>query len=302
MLLTYNCADWVLDTLERLEDLGLPVIAVDNASTDDTREVLAKFPEVRVVALPNNIGAAGRNVGAQRAGTPYVLFCDDDGWFEREGLDEAVAMFDRHPELALVNARIVVGDERYLDPISVEMADSPLPDRHGIPGAVLLSFMAGAAMVRRTAYLSVGGYDPRFFIGGEEETLAVKLARRGWQMRYVPAFVMHHHPSTVNAPKLRRFGLRNTLVNAWLHRPLRSALKWTAFTLADTPKNRDMLRGVGLTLRAVPWIVRERRPMSEQLDADLAVLDARRFAGRRSLLTFAEQVIKDPSSWGTGTG
>jgi GT2 family glycosyltransferase len=167
---------------------------------------------------------------------------------------------------------------------------------------VLLSFMAGASIVRRTAYLQVGGYDERFFIGGEEETLAVKLARMGWQMRYVPEIVMHHHPSTVNAPRLRHFGLRNTLVNCWLHRRFGSALRYTALLLSDTPKNRDFVLGLGLTLRALPWIVRERRPMTRDLDQQYTVLDRRRFATRRRLLTFREDVIKDPASWGTGTG
>lgn len=301
VLLTYNCANWVRDTLTHLRDLRLPLVAVDNGSTDATREILADFPDVRVVALGRNTGAAGRNAGVEAAHTDYVLFCDDDGWYERDGLDYAVRLLDQHPDLALINARILVGEQRYLDPISVEMADSPLPDRHGLPGAVLLSFMAGASLVRRTAYLQVGGYDERFFIGGEEETLAIKLARMGWQMRYLPEVVMHHYPSTVNAPRLRHWGMRNTIVNAWLHRPLGSALRWTAFTLADAPKNRDLLRALGMLARDVPWIVRERRPMARDLDEELLVLNRRRFADRRRLFTVREQVIKDPSSWGTGT-
>jgi hypothetical protein len=96
---------------------------------------------------------------------------------------------------------------------------------------------------------------------------------------------MHHYPSLANAGNLRAYGMRNTLVNAWLHRPLRSALRWTVFTLADTPKNRDFVRGVALTLRAVPWIVRERVPMAAELDSDVTMLDRRRFANRRSVFT-----------------
>ena len=150
--------------------------------------------------------------------------------------------------------------------------------------------MAGAAIVRRAAYQEVGGYDERFFIGGEEETLAVKLVRRGWQLRYAPGVVLHHRPSLANAGSLRHVGLRNTVVNAWLHRPLRSALRWTVFSLADAPKNRDFVRGLALILRAVPWIVRERAPMPAALDADLRLLDERRFQVRRRFLTFREDL------------
>jgi GT2 family glycosyltransferase len=285
VLLTYNCAHRIRPVVQHLLELQLPVIAVDNGSSDGTAGVLETFADLEVVRLPDNIGAAGRNIGAARAHTPYLLFCDDDGWYDLDGLAHVCDLFDEHPQLGLLNARILVREQARLDPISAEMAASPLPDRHGLPGTVLLSFMAGAVAVRAQAYKEVGGYDERFFIGGEEETLAVKLSKAGWQMRYVPDFVMHHHPSLANAGKLRAFGMRNTLVNAWLHRRLLSAVKWTAFTLADTPKNGDFLRGLALTVRAVPWIVRERTPMRKQLDDDQLVLDRRRFAARRPLLT-----------------
>jgi GT2 family glycosyltransferase len=164
------------------------------------------------------------------------------------------------------------------------MAASPLPERYGIPGRVVLGFMAGAAVVRVSAYREVGGYDPMFFIGGEEETLAVKLARRGWQLRYREDLVVHHEPSVANAPYLRAFGIRNTLWNSWLHRRADSALRWTAFTLADAPKNADWLIGVSRAARGIPRILRLRRPMSRALDRDYAVLDGRRTATRRPLL------------------
>ena len=290
VLLTYNCAHRIAAVLARLAALHVPVIVVDNGSGDDIRAVLARFPDVDAVLLPRNIGAAARNAGLCRASTPYVAFCDDDGWYDRAGLRAAVALFDTHPRLGLVNARILVGEQQRLDVISAEMAASPVPERAGIPGAVLLSFMAGAAIVRRTAYLDAGGYDERFFIGGEEETLAVKMVRLGWQLRYVPDLVVHHRPSLANAGSLRSVGLRNTVVNAWLHRPVRSAVRWTAFSLADAPKNPDYLRGVALILCAVPWIVRERSSMPRALDADLRLLDDRRFRARRRFLTFREDL------------
>jgi GT2 family glycosyltransferase len=162
------------------------------------------------------------------------------------------------------------------------MAASPLPDTAGIPGPVLVSFMGGACIVRVCAYLEVGGYDPEFFLGGEEETLAFKLLQAGWHLRYLPDAVMQHRPSVANAPRLRAFGMRNTLWNAWLHRRFRSAVRHTAFTLADNPKNRDWLRGVLMAVRGAGWVARRRSPMPTELDAMIAMLDRGR--SRRPLL------------------
>ncbi|SSC25499.1 Glycosyltransferase 2-like, partial [Klenkia terrae] len=280
VLLTHDCAPWLPHTLDRLADLGLPVVAVDNASADGTRELLAARPFVQLRALPTNTGAAGRNEGVRAALTPYVVFCDDDGWWERAGLELAVALLDAHPRLALVNARIVVGEECAPDPISAEMADSPLPETDGVPGTVLYSFMGGASVVRVAAYEQVGGYAPAFFIGGEEETLAHPLLREGWLMRYVDDVVMHHHPSLANFGRIRHLGIRNTLWNAWLHRPRRSALRWTAFVLRSSPRDVELVRAVLLALRGVPWVLARRRPLPADVDAGLRVLEERRFAAR----------------------
>ncbi|GGL88106.1 glycosyltransferase family 2 protein [Nakamurella endophytica] len=283
VLLTYNCAHRLGRVLDELTALGVPVVAVDNASADGTVDVLRARPGLEVVPLPENIGAAARNAGAERAATPYLAFCDDDGWYDRDGLVVAADLLDRHPRLALVNARILIRDEARVDPISTIMSRSPLADTAGIPGAVLLSFMAGASVVRRSAYLEAGGYEPVFFMGGEEETLSFKWARTGWHMRYVPEVVMRHHPSVANAPRMRAFGMRNTLWNAWLHRRFRSAAAWTLFILADSPKNRDWWRGVAMAVRGLPWVLRRRSPMDRALDAQLSVLDRDRFAQRRPL-------------------
>jgi len=285
VLLTYNCAHRIEEVLARLEELAVPIVAVDNGSSDGTGDLLSRRPQVEVIQLPHNIGAAARNVGVDRARTPYVAMCDDDGWYDRAGLDRAADVLDGAPRLGLINARILVGEEHRLDPISAEMADSPLRAVDDVPGAVLLGFMAGAVVARRQAYLEVGGYDPRFFIGGEEETLSFKLAKAGWLMRYVPDVVVYHRPSMANVSGLRPYGLRNTVWNAWLHRPFGSALRWTAFTLVDRPKNRDWIRGVVMAIRGLPWVLRERDPMSGELDAQLRQLDERRFTERRPFFT-----------------
>lgn len=285
VLLTYNCAHRIELILERLLVLDVPVIAVDNGSSDGTAAVLVGYPQVETVSAGANLGAAGRNIGVAYVRTPYVAFCDDDGWYEPGSLERAVDVLDAHPRLALVNARILVGEEERLDPISAEMGASPLPDRDGIPGDVLLGFMAGAVVMRVAAFRSVGGYDPEFFMGGEEDTLAIKFARDGWQMRYRPDVVVVHRPSVANAPYLQAFGMRNALWNCWLHRRLSSAVRFTAFILADQPKNLVWLQGVQMAAAGLPWVLRRRSPVSLELDRDYRRLDRRRFRNRRPFWT-----------------
>ncbi|MGH8897910.1 MAG: glycosyltransferase family 2 protein, partial [Egibacteraceae bacterium] len=90
-------------TLERLAALPErpPVVVVDNASRGGTVEaVRADHPDVTVVALPENRGAAARTVGARQADEPYVAFSDDDSWWAHGALVHATELFDAHRALA----------------------------------------------------------------------------------------------------------------------------------------------------------------------------------------------------------
>lgn len=280
VLLTYNCADRIATTVRHLIDSQVPIIAVDNASEDDTLDVLRGFKQLQVIALPKNIGAAGRNYGVEAAKTPYVAFADDDAWWDPASLTTAANLLEAHPRLVLVNARILVGPEKRLDPICEEMAMSPWENESGIPGKVLVSFMAGASVVKRQAYLQAGGYDKKFFMGGEEETLAWKMLKLGWQMRYIPDVIAYHHPSKQNAGGLRHYGIRNTIWTAWLHRPASSAWRWTLYVIKSSPKNFLLGKALLMAFAGAPWVWRHRQVVERAIEHKLATLDTQKMTGK----------------------
>ncbi len=123
----------------------------------------------------DELGGAGRTLGVEQVDTPYLAFRDDDSWPAPGALRRAADLLDRHPRLAVVTGRILVGVEQREDPVCAEMAASPLVRDPELPGAPLLSFLAGASVLRRSAYLDMGGFEPKLGIGGEEELLGADL-------------------------------------------------------------------------------------------------------------------------------
>lgn len=271
------------EALRSLEHLGrLPerptILVVDNGSGDGTAAAVAsRFPQVKVLVLAENLGAAGRTIGVAHASTPYVAFCDDDTWWEPGSLSRAAHLFDVHPQVAVMTGRVLVGPEDREDPVCSQFEQSPLPDEPDLPGYPLLGFMAGASVIRRSAFLEAGGFEARFFIGGEEELLALDLATRGWSLRYVPELVVHHHPSPNRNPAARRWCLlRNALWSAWLRRPLRSALRETVRLIRASPRDRTALLGLGRALAGLPWVLSRRRVVPPWMEYRLSLLDSRR--------------------------
>jgi GT2 family glycosyltransferase len=269
--------------LERLSALpeGPQIVVVDNASTDGTAGLVGRrFPGVRVVMLPDNRGAAGRNAGVAAVDAPYVAFAEDDSWYEPGALRAAADLLDAHPEVALVNAHVLVGEFPRPDPLHADMVGTPVPERRpGLPGHRILSFQEGVSIVRRSAFEAVGGFDRRVSIGGPEEHLAADLLAAGWELRYVPSVRARHVPDHAGpSPLVRRLGLRNTLWFSWGRRPLRPAMRMTLHVIRSSPANRATLLGVADAVRGLPRVLRERRLLPPEVEADMAALDPSKIA------------------------
>ena len=270
----------VADTLRSLGHLVAlperpPIVLLDNASDDGTAAAVREaHPSVQVIELDRNLGGAARNIGVERAGTPYVAFSDDDSWWAPHALTRAADVLDAHPSVAAVTARTLVGEENREDPLNAELAESPLPTEPGLPGPAVLGFLACATVVRTSAYLEVGGFDERLLVGGEEELLACDLATRGWRIVYVADVVAHHHPSSQrSAHARRRIGIRNTLWFNWLRRPARSALRRTLYMARTVPRDSVSLGGFWDALRGAGWVLRARRVVPAHVEAQLRLLD-----------------------------
>lgn len=290
VVITWQRRDEALACVERL--LELPeqphVVLVDNGSTDGTADaVRERYPAVEVVALSENLGAVGRNIGVRRLRTPYVAFCDDDTWWAPGSLTRAADVLDAYPRLALVNARIVVEPSGAEDPIVAELRDSPVPGPDWLPGPALGSFLAGASVLRRDAFERAGGFSERLWLGGEEELLATDLLSDGWELCYLEELTVHHRASVLrDATHRRRVGLRNTLWFTWLRRPAGAALRRTAFLATTVPRDRTSLLGALDAVRGLGWLLANRRPRPAVVEARLARLDeaqrrstARRYVG-----------------------
>jgi GT2 family glycosyltransferase len=250
---------------------GTPVTVVDNASTDGTADAVAdRYPDITVVRLPANLGAAGRNGGVAVTPCPYIAFADDDSWWAPGALDRAADLFDAHPALGVVAGRVLVGPEGRVDPVCELMASSPLGAGAG-PGVGVLGFVACGAVVRREAFLGVGGFRLGYGIGGEEELLAIDLRTAGWDLRYCDDVVAHHHPATDRPPGAdrRRRQARNALRTAWLRRPFGGLVHCTAALARPAWADPAVRRGLADALGDAAWIWRERLPVDQVLERDL---------------------------------
>jgi glycosyltransferase involved in cell wall biosynthesis len=170
------------------------IIVVDDGSTDDGAGVaiverMARSYPITLLHKPNGGQSSARNLGVQEAKTDLVAFLDqDDVWYETH-LEDLGKPFEAHtsPPLGWVYSNLDEIDEdgflvsrSYLSTLS-----APHPKRHIFECIREDMFvLPSASLIRRDAFLSVGGFDERL-CGYEDDDLFMRLFRAGYDNIYL---------------------------------------------------------------------------------------------------------------------
>lgn len=107
ILPTKNRASLLEKSLESFEELKGPddeLIIIDGKSEDHTREVIKKFGSLVdiFVSEQENNGIEAINKGFLLARGKYIKFVTDDDIYYHEGIEKAVKVMERHPEIDLL--------------------------------------------------------------------------------------------------------------------------------------------------------------------------------------------------------
>ena len=124
------------------------VIVVDDGSRDDSRDIVRTFGDrVRLIVQPNLGAAAARNAGIAASVAPQIAFLDADDVWPADSLERRLAV------LTEGGADIVYGGVRQcLDGAGMEAR---------AVGPVIAGRLAGAMLVRRSAFDRIGAFDER---------------------------------------------------------------------------------------------------------------------------------------------
>ena len=171
----YNTGPLFLETARSLLRQSLQQwewIIVNDGTTDATAlRVLLPFrsadPRIRVVDQVNRGLPAARNAGAALARAPLLFFLDSDDLLMPTALEKLAWSLVSHPESAFATAwNLTFGDKHFLWPRGFESRR-----------AFLFENMATAlAMVRRSAFEQVGGYDESLRQGNEDYEFWLRCA------------------------------------------------------------------------------------------------------------------------------
>lgn len=205
LVISYNTRDLTLACLRSVRDQTRSpheVIVVDNASTDGSaKAIAAEFPQMRLLAEPTNHGFAGaNNLAARHARGEYLLLLNPDTVILDGAIDRLLAFADARPKARIWGGRTLFADGR-LNPTScwrrmslwnifcrttgltVIARNSALFNSEGYGGwdrrgERQVDIVTGCFfLIARRDWDELGGFNPTFFMYGEEADLCLRAAR-----------------------------------------------------------------------------------------------------------------------------
>jgi len=203
VICTRNRGDRLAGTLRSLEAIETKVVwevlLVDNASTDDTAEIIHAHCETHepsryLLATDVGLGAA-RDTAWRAARGEIVCFTDDDCYLEPDFVDAMDQAYRAYPQIGGLGGRIMLFDPTDARVTIDERSDPSMFEANQFvpPG----QFHGANLSFRRTVLDEIGGFDRKLGAGtpfpSEDIDVCAAVIHAGYPMRFDPRPVVSHH-------------------------------------------------------------------------------------------------------------
>ncbi len=222
IIVNYNVKEFVKNLLhslhKALENYSSEIIVVDNASSDGSVEnIKEKFPYVKVIPNKKNVGfGKANNQGLDIAKGQYIILLNPDTIVREDTFSKLIKFIKTKPEAGMVTCKVLNPDgtlqlacrRSFPGPwtsftkivgLSKLFPKSKLFSKYNLTyldenivnevDAISGSFM----LFTREVYNKVGGFDPQFFMYGEDLDLCYRVQQAGYKVFYVPDTEIIHY-------------------------------------------------------------------------------------------------------------
>jgi len=195
-ILTWNKAKAVLKAIQSALDQTYPnteIVVIDNGSEDDSAQLISQqFPQVKLVELDKNYGCpGGRNRGIPHCKGEFIFYMDNDALLHWKAVEKAHQSIIKDEHIGIVGG-VVFPFSDY------DKADVKCPLPNGDHRYFSSAFQGGVSLHRKSMYDHTGVYPDKYFYGGEEGYLFMKMLATDYYAIKDESVVLWHIPSKLS--------------------------------------------------------------------------------------------------------
>ena len=268
MITTKNRIGELRRTWRALQQLNPPplevLITTDGCTEEMVAAVKAELPGARLFVNDIGLGSvASRDRMMREARSDLVLALDDDSYPEQlDCIARVVPTFEQHPNVAVLHF-----------PQRTDEYPETLAQTDFGPERLTRTFPNSGAVLRRSTYLRLAGFESRFFHAYEEPDYALQCVAAGYDVLFSPVITIRHHYSgeTRDEIRIHHRHARNELWSTVMRCPFPFAAgiaAWRVFSQFRYAWKRGWSwvlrepRWWAQALAGVPYFIRKRRPVS----------------------------------------
>ena len=213
VILNFNGRDYLKQFLPSVIEYSTPheVVVIDNASTDDSLDLLNKdFPTVKVIPLPKNLGfSGGYNEGLKKVDADYIVLLNSDIEVSPNWVDPVVEFLENSPDVAACQPKILDFKKKthfeyagagggFIDALGYPFCRGrlfqSLEEDHGQYNDTREVFWASGAcfFVRKEVFEKLGGLEEEFFAHMEEIDFCWRIWNHGLKVAVCPESTVYH--------------------------------------------------------------------------------------------------------------
>lgn len=194
VIAAYNQGEYLEDAIESAYNQTAPaheILICNDGSTDDTKEIAERymfkeFPmiesPVRVINTNNRGLPSARNCGIMSATGTYILFLDSDDMLAENAIERLTK------EIMETNADIIAPSLQEFGKSEREV----ILGKFNIEDLKTANRLGYFSLIRRTALLECGGYNPKMKWGYEDWDLWFDLFKRGKSITVIPDMLVKY--------------------------------------------------------------------------------------------------------------
>lgn len=199
IIINFNTPNLTINCIESLikfhAEIDLEIIVVDNASSDNSLEMLKNSFGHTIKLIPSDINlgfAGGNNLGAKSATGKYLIFLNSDTIINSDFITPCVKILEENENIGAISPRLILPDKTLQQSsygifptiwrlLLQKTKKDPIAQYKN--GYFLTDWISGCAfIIKKSIFQEIGAWDEKFFLYYEDIEICKRLHDKSYQV------------------------------------------------------------------------------------------------------------------------